>query len=348
MVMGSSLVFCTRELPKAEQFDAWRSFVAPAGNVDLLGSTKAGFAAEHTVWGLGSLTLAAAMLPGRSHPRRVRNLTRNPLDHWCLELRNSQRQPASNGRPDSEDRREGRLHLRSLAAPFEMITEDSRVLSLFIPRDLFGGGAGALDTVAGKIDDAGIGGLLADHLLSLERRMPQIDIAELGRVADATRALLAACLAPTSDRVAEAQKVINATMLERIRQVILSNLQSPDFGPDQLCRIVAVSRSQLYRLFEPLGGVNHYIRRQRLLHAHAILSDPRNTLPVNRVGETFGFLDPSGFSRAFKKAFGYRPTEARDAGLAGFPRSPSPPLSGHGRHSPAGSPLGDALRALGA
>ncbi len=66
-----------------------------------------------------------------------------------------------------------------------------------------------------------------DYLLSLERRLPQMRVDELGSVADATRALVAACLAPTSDRVAEAQSIIRSTVLDRARQAIQSNLLSP-------------------------------------------------------------------------------------------------------------------------
>ncbi|HEY9347982.1 MAG TPA: AraC family transcriptional regulator [Inquilinus sp.] len=344
MVIQSSLVFCTRGLPKSEQFDAWRSFVAPAVEVDLLGSRMIGFDATHTVWSLGSVTLTAAILPGAGHSRKLRNLTKNPLDHWCLDLRNSGPQPTNNVRTRSEQCRR-RLHFRSLARPFETVAEDSHVLSLFIPRDLFGAAAGAIDAVAGEIDDIGVNGILADYLLSLERRLPQIGVDELGSVADATRALVAACLAPTSDRVAEARSIIQSTVLDRARQAIQRNLQSPDLAPDQLCRMVAVSRSRLYRLFEPLGGVTHYIQRQRLLHAHALLSDPDNALTINRVGEEYGFFEPSGFSRAFRKEFGYSPSEARAAAISGFPRSPSPPRNFRAPRSPA-SPLGEALQSL--
>jgi AraC-like DNA-binding protein len=109
--------------------------------------------------------------------------------------------------------------------------------------------------------------------------------------------------------------------------------------------MVAVSRSKLYRLFEPVGGVTHYIQRQRLLQSHAFLSNPSNSLTINMVGDRFGFVDPSGFSRAFRKEFGYSPSEARAAALSGFPRSPSPPRNF--RAPPAhASPLGVCLRSL--
>ena len=80
---------------------------------------------------------------------------------------------------------------------------------------------------------------------------------------------------------------------------------------DELCRDLAVSRSRLYRLFEPLGGVVHYIRHRRLLDAHAALADVEDRRPIVAIAAERGFIDPAEFSRAFKREFGYRPSDAR-------------------------------------
>jgi len=76
-----------------------------------------------------------------------------------------------------------------------------------------------------------------------------------------------------------------------------------------------MSRSNLYRLFEDGGGVARYIRRERLLEARAVLSNPATARPVAAVAEDLCFADASSFSRAFKREFGYTPSEARSAVL---------------------------------
>src|SRR4051812_29513017 len=101
------------------------------------------------------------------------------------------------------------------------------------------------------------------------------------------------------------------TQLERIRAVIRKNMASPTLGPEKLCRLAGVSRSQLYRTFEPHGGVARYIQVQRLRLAHAMLSDPGCRLTVAAIAERAGLFDASAFSRAFRQEFGYTPTEAR-------------------------------------
>lgn len=78
-----------------------------------------------------------------------------------------------------------------------------------------------------------------------------------------------------------------------------------------LCRSVGISRSGLYRLFEGVGGVTHYIQRQRLLGAFAALSDLNDTRTIAQISEAFGFPSASGFSRAFRREFDLSPGDAR-------------------------------------
>jgi AraC-like DNA-binding protein len=104
--------------------------------------------------------------------------------------------------------------------------------------------------------------------------------------------------------------------LERARQTVRKHLRSPALGPMTLCHLLGISRSHLYRLFEDVGGVARYIQSRRLHEAHAILSHAATTKPISLIAEELCFPDTSGFSRAFKREFGYRPSEARFAARA--------------------------------
>jgi AraC-like DNA-binding protein len=303
------LTFSTRTLAARDQFDAWRSFMAPAIELDVEGGRQSAFVAEQTVWDVGSLALTRATMPAAAPVRTWTHLRKNSLDHWCFVVVDGD--TASAGRS---------LFFRSLGERFDGSARDTDVLSLYIPRELFDDELSRIDG-ATAVEDQGVGALLADYFLSLERRLPGIPRAQWPQVVEATRAMIAACVRPSRDRTEAAQDAIAATLMERARVVLRQNLGVASFGPDQLCRALGVSRSRLYRLFEPHGGVARYLQRQRMLAAHAVLADRADARSIAQIAESFGFSDASGFSRGFKNEFGYSPSEARIEGLV---RAPSP------------------------
>jgi AraC-like DNA-binding protein len=73
-----------------------------------------------------------------------------------------------------------------------------------------------------------------------------------------------------------------------------------------------ISRSTLYRSFEPLGGVSAYITERRLRYAFRRMTDPlREPLRVSQLAFDLGFSHPSAFTRAFKAFFGLSPKDIR-------------------------------------
>ncbi len=151
-------------------------------------------------------------------------------------------------------------------------------------------------------------------MLALERRLPTLAAADLPRLAQAVGAIVAASIAPSVERFGAAASQIDLGRLERVRRAIRKDLRSPTLGPLTLCRTVGISRSHLYRLFEDTGGVARYIQRQRLLEAHAILCNGATSMPVAAIADELCFADASGFTRAFKREFGYSPRDVRSAG----------------------------------
>jgi AraC-like DNA-binding protein len=130
-------------------------------------------------------------------------------------------------------------------------------------------------------------------------------------------------VAPSADRLVNAGSQINLTLMERVRRAVGKHLRSHTLGPDKLCREHATSRSQLYRLLEPEGGVAAYIRRRRLHESFAVLSDVSNNSSIAAIAEMPCFADGSSFTRAFRREFGISPKEVRAASLGGL--SPAMP-----------------------
>ena len=136
--------------------------------------------------------------------------------------------------------------------------------------------------------------------------------------------MVAAAVAPSAERVAVARGQIDLGRKERVRQAVCRHLRTPTLGPKTLSRLVGMSRSNLYRLFEDIGGVARNIQSERLLEARALLSDPLTTRSISAIAEDFCFADASSFSRTFKREFGYSPSEARSAALSGMELGATP------------------------
>jgi AraC-like DNA-binding protein len=135
---------------------------------------------------------------------------------------------------------------------------------------------------------------------------------EADGIAVATVAMVAACLRPEHDTMATTTDRRAGGALALIREYIEEHLASPDLDVETLCRTFAVSRSSIYRLFAPLGGVRNYLRDRRLVHAFVALADPaQRHRAIGEIAFDCGFVSETHFGRTFRSAFHCTPGQAR-------------------------------------
>lgn len=309
--MSCSIDVTTLDAPSSDQFEIFRSTYHGVVDTYLVRSQDGSFPARQMVWDLGKLAFVRTELPGRGYAHRWQHVKRTRLDHWYVTLPfrsvhfgNRQERVAA---PPS---------LHCLARPCEAETDDEGRLTLFIPRDFLPSTSAFDDMLDVKLE-SGLGFMLAEYLHLVNRTLPDLSPAEPPRLVEATRAMVVAALSPTRDRAADAQSPIEAVLMERARRLISRKLADPDLTPERVCAELGVSRSRLYRLFEALGGISAYIRRQRLLKTRDALSDVSDTRAIGSIAEEWGFVDASAFSRKFKQEFGISPREARETGWHG-------------------------------
>jgi AraC-like DNA-binding protein len=199
-----------------------------------------------------------------------------------------------------------------------------------------------LDAICGSVLDSPLGHLLGDYMMALEGRLAAVTESDFPHVTKAVGAIVAAAIEPSAERMAIAQRQIDLGRKERVRQAVRRHLRTPTLGPKNLGRLIGMSRSNLYRLLEDMGGVTRYIQRERLLEAHVILSGTSTTQSISAIAEDLCFADASSFSRAFKREFGYSPSEVRSAALAGAELR----ATSKTRKAPAGANFADLLRRL--
>ncbi|CAH1670102.1 HTH araC/xylS-type domain-containing protein [Hyphomicrobiales bacterium] len=311
------VIFTTVGLPKARQLDAWRGWFEGLFDVEIE-DPQGGFAATSETWNLGSFGLSRVQAPRLRALRTPALVRRNPIDHWGIAI-GGQRTFGETGRQRSIDVPAGMPFVASFGRELVSLREKDDRLQLYLPRDGFPELVAVLEGAEGRPLSGAMGKLLAEFVSLLARNASVFSDADLPGLQTAVRSMVLACIAPSPDHDDLGATPVALTRKEIVRRIIDLNLRSPALGPDFLCREAGMSRSQLYRLFESEGGVKNYIQRRRLKQCFAELSDGANARSVASIAEGLGFLDPSSFSRSFKKEFGLTPKEAMHATLSGIP-----------------------------
>lgn len=105
-----------------------------------------------------------------------------------------------------------------------------------------------------------------------------------------------------------------ASTADRVDAYVRSHLRDPDLGPAEIAAENGISIRALYRIFEERGvGLEQSIIERRLEGARTDLAAPgRRHHSIATVARTWGFDNPSFFSRRFRAAFGVTPRQWRD------------------------------------
>ncbi|MDI2033546.1 helix-turn-helix domain-containing protein [Paenarthrobacter nitroguajacolicus] len=158
----------------------------------------------------------------------------------------------------------------------------------------------------------GLGSLTSALLGAVAHQLHEGSVAEAATVSDALMNLISAVFAervpPSSPLTPE-----RLALMERIEAFVAARLSDPELTVGDIAAAHNVSVRYLQKLFEERDDtVSAWLRRQRLEKCRTDLVDPSlQQRPVSAVGMHWGFTDASSFSRAFKSAFGYSPSEYR-------------------------------------
>jgi AraC-like DNA-binding protein len=168
---------------------------------------------------------------------------------------------------------------------------------------------------ASMIDpQSGIGVLLASFVQTLFVAAPGLTRAEASTAASSLLDLLAVALNGPTLRSGDLPAMVEGAELLRVQMFIKEHLALPDLGPEKIAAATGHSRSRLYRIFAPTGGIAEYIREQRLRRCLAeLLSVQHLHRQISEIAYSWGFTNPTHFTTAFKQRFGRTPSEAREA-----------------------------------
>lgn len=198
-----------------------------------------------------------------------------------------------------------RISIQDSAVPYSGRAEASEVLSVGIPRHR----VPCADRLRTRLPllslplNTARGSLLARCVMGLWTDLCAGRVFEPVTVADAFLGLVNALIEHSVDQAADSS-------CQEMEQYLREHLADATLGPEELEHTFNVSRSAIYRRFEPYGGVAAFIRSERLRRCHAELIRPRAArVPVSAIAGAFGFHDASQFSRLFRKTYGVAPSE---------------------------------------
>ena len=97
----------------------------------------------------------------------------------------------------------------------------------------------------------------------------------------------------------------------QINRYIEAKLADPRLSPGMIADALHISRTALYAASAPDTGIAADIARRRVARAHAMLSDPKNTQSIAKIGELVGIPNPAHFSRTFRKHYGLSARQLR-------------------------------------
>ena len=97
--------------------------------------------------------------------------------------------------------------------------------------------------------------------------------------------------------------------LKKLKDLVINNMQDPDFCLDDMISQLSMSRSSLNRKIKGVLGMtpNEYIRLERLKKAAQLLKEGEGR--VNEICYMVGFSTPSYFAKCFRDQFGVLPKD---------------------------------------
>ena len=108
---------------------------------------------------------------------------------------------------------------------------------------------------------------------------------------------------------------VQQSVLMQCKLFIEQHLHDQMLNAGLICAAHGLSRTVLYRFFNPWGGVARYIRSRRLRKScAAICENTFQQMSIGQIAFAYGFTSESHFSRAFKEELGITPSELRRSG----------------------------------
>lgn len=305
-----------QDLDPTTRLEAWRQAVSAV--FDLEDVDPATFDCGMRSWNLGPVVLGEFWSTGNRFVRSKSKIAGSGPDHYVAQLLVRGKSTVTGGAPEG-DWPVGSVRLLDMTRPVETRADGFENLTLLLPRTalepLLSTPADLHGVVLAPESNGAV--ILSGFMRTLADRADQLTPDEAEAMGRAAAALVASSFGPSAQGRETARSAGAAATRAAVQGYIEERLGDPGLNATPICAHFGLSRATLYRLFEPLGGVNAYMRTRRLNRAYRALRGALNSQTrVSSIASDLGFQSLTSFSRDFRARFGVSPLDVRRAAAA--------------------------------
>jgi AraC-like DNA-binding protein len=298
--------FDSRAFPERLRFEAWRDIICPFLDTAPLADERP-FNVRYESYAVDGVVMVESTSGAHSIDRAARHVRQGDTDHIILRAYTRGRMVMSIGDMPVV-LAPGAISLSDLRFEMHGHATESVHINCMIPRQRID--TRPFDRGPALLWRSGSpkGRLLGNALQTFWSELPVARAEDAKSLAAGLTGLINGLLSTHPDD--EARDAINQATVDAIQAFIKRHLDDLSIGTATLCRTFACSRARLYRLFRPYGGVERYVRNQRLERCFHELSRAHATHGrISRIATKWGFENPSHFHRMFKTRFGIAPSD---------------------------------------
>ena len=201
------------------------------------------------------------------------------------------------------DRKLGAIYFLDGALTWQGVRNAGTLQTAYLPKSLIGFSTDTHPGFCAIAPDTPIGRSLnsiIDALFQPEKPRPNHSLeCELERLVAGVKIALG-----TNPKRGDVRAYARETMYRTICDHIERHLDSAALSSTYILQNFGVSRSALYRMFEPHGGVRNYITERRTLRAICELANTSGQRgQVRSIGERWGFTSPGEFNRTVRRLY---------------------------------------------
>ena len=309
--------FSTDAIESQERFDLWRESIAVLFQIDLPDKQKSSknFFASLEAYMLAELMVVRTNSSAAHYDRLAKHINSDGIDTVMIQLMLAGDIFFDHGKGQNHAQ-VGDLIVFDLGQALQNFNTDYHHISLLFPRDLIEDYVPLISNWHGQLlprDSVGTK-LLKNHLLSVMQLLPTLKADEIEIMQRSLLDMTSLAFSPNAVLPKNVSEAVDASLLVSIKRFIRSQLKNYNLGTKNICAEFNLSRTQLYRITSPLGGLKQFIRQLRLSRCLRDLRDPRlSHISISEIAYNWGFNDLSTFNRNFKAIYNQQPKDARQA-----------------------------------